>query len=244
MENVQIVGKTDPGMVRDNNEDSISARPDLRLAVLADGMGGHQAGEVASAMAIDLVTQYFTNAAQRSGTLQYADIVSDSVILANSAIFELSQKKAECAGMGSTVVVAYFDGEKVYFGHVGDSRLYRLRDNQLEQITEDHSLVQELVSRGLLSKDEAMESMNKNLVTRALGIEQSVMVDVAEDTCQKGDIYLMCSDGLNDVLRDEKIEQLLVENRDSLETAIDVLIKTVNENGGPDNVSIILAQTG
>jgi len=241
---VTMTGKTDPGMVRTNNEDSIITRPDLGLAVLADGMGGHLAGEVASAMAIDLVNQFFENAAQRSGKLDYNDVVSDSITLANSAIFELSQNKPECAGMGSTVVVTYFDGNKVYVGHVGDSRLYRLRAGKLDQITEDHSLVQELVSRGLLSKDEAIESTNKNLVTRALGIEGGVQIDLNEDTWEEGDIYLLCSDGLNDVLRDSHIEQILDTNKENLEVAIDQLIKTVNENGGPDNVSIILVQPG
>ena len=239
-----MIGKTDPGMVRANNEDAIITRPDLGLAVLADGMGGHLAGEVASAMAIDLVNQFFENAAQRSGKLNYNDIVSDSITLANSAIYELSQTKPECAGMGSTVVVTYFDGKKVFVGHVGDSRLYRYRDGQLGQVTEDHSLVQELVSRGLLSKDEAIESTNKNLVTRALGIEESVKVDVCEEEWKKGDIYLLCSDGLNDVLRDQNIEEILASHTDSMERALDKLIKTVNENGGPDNVSIILIQPG
>ena len=239
-----MIGKTDPGMVRDNNEDSIMLRPDLGLAVLADGMGGHQAGEVASAMAIDLVKQFFENASQRSGVLNYNDIVSDSIMLANSAIFELSKNKADCAGMGSTVVVTYFDGEKVYVGHVGDSRLYRYRDGELHQVTEDHSLVQELVSRGLLSKEEAIESTNKNLVTRALGIEESVQIDVAEEEWQPGDIYLLCSDGLNDVLRDDVISDILESNKDNLETALDSLIETVNSNGGPDNVSVILIQPG
>lgn len=239
-----MIGKTDPGMVRDNNEDSIMLRPDLGLAVLADGMGGHQAGEVASAMAIDLVKQFFENASQRSGVLNYNDIVSDSIMLANSAIFELSRNKADCAGMGSTVVVTYFDGEKVYVGHVGDSRLYRYRDGELHQVTEDHSLVQELVSRGLLSKEEAIESTNKNLVTRALGIEESVQIDVAEEKWQPGDIYLLCSDGLNDVLRDDVISDILESNKDNLETALDSLIETVNSNGGPDNVSVILIQPG
>lgn len=239
-----MVGKTDPGMVRDNNEDSIITRPDMGLAILADGMGGHQAGEVASAMAIDLINQFFENAAQRSGKLNFSEIVSDSITLANSAIFELSQTKPECAGMGSTVVVTYFDGKKVYIGHVGDSRLYRYRNSQLEQITEDHSLVQELVSRGLMSKDEALESTNKNLVTRALGIEESVTVDVNEDSWKKNDIYILCSDGLNDVLRDEQITELMAANNDNMDVTLNSLIDTVNENGGTDNVSIILIQPG
>jgi serine/threonine protein phosphatase PrpC len=237
-----MFGKTNSGMVRANNEDSIITRPDLGLAVLADGMGGHQAGEVASAMAIDLVNQFFENAAQRTGKLDYRDIVSDSITLANSAIYELSRTKPECAGMGSTVVVTYFDTKKVYIGHVGDSRLYRFRDGSLSQVTEDHSLVQELVSRGLMTKDEAIESTNKNLVTRALGIEESVNVEVGEDTWQKGDVYLLCSDGLNDVLRDDQISGILSDKAGNLEATVDKLINTVNENGGPDNVSIILVQ--
>ena len=138
----------------------------------------------------------------------------------------------------------FFDGEKVYVGHVGDSRLYRYRDGELHQVTEDHSLVQELVSRGLLSKEEAIESTNKNLVTRALGIEESVEIDVADEAWQPGDIYLLCSDGLNDVLRDDAIRDILATHGDNLEKALDTLIETVNNNGGPDNVSVILIEPG
>lgn len=250
MSKLEIAAMSDPGRVRKNNEDSISASPGLGLVVLADGMGGHLAGEVASGLAVDLITQHIkqsieeTNGGNSSGnaSLQTENIKA-AVQLANTAIYEGSQTQPECAGMGSTVVAVLFHGTKISFGHVGDSRLYRLRNGKLDLLTEDHSVVQELLSRGLISPEEAHKSYNKNLVTRALGIETNVDVDVQELETKKNDLYLLCSDGLTDVFMDDRIRDMLSKNLGNLEGAVRYMVNEVNSNGGPDNVSIMLVRT-
>jgi len=248
-----IKGSTDPGMMRSNNEDRISTTPEAGLAVVADGMGGHQAGEVASGMAVDVVTRHVIDVLAREGSgkkrkagapsLEFK-AVNEAISLANSAIFELSQSSPNCAGMGTTIVVTLFYDDKVCIAHVGDSRLYRFREDKLELLTEDHSLVQELVARGLITPEEARNSANKNLVTRALGIEPAVDSHIVERSVQDQDLYMLCSDGLNDVLPDELTAQILREHSADLQGAINRLIKEVNARGGPDNVSVILVRTG
>ncbi len=254
MADLAIAGSTDPGMIRPNNEDRISTTPELGLAVVADGMGGHQAGEVASGMAVDVVTRHLINVFSRDtppADEEVADqssvelrAVGEAIALANTAIFELAKSSPNCSGMGTTVVVTLFHEDKVCIGHVGDSRLYRYRSDTLELITEDHSLVQELVARGLITAEEARNSVNKNLVTRALGIEPTVESQLTEQTLQDQDIYLLCSDGLNDVLPDDVTAQLLKAHGSDLQAAADRLVAQVNARGGPDNVSIVLVRTG
>ncbi|MDH5649231.1 MAG: Stp1/IreP family PP2C-type Ser/Thr phosphatase [Gammaproteobacteria bacterium] len=250
MAKLEIVALTDPGRVRNNNEDNVSTSPELGLVVLADGMGGHLAGEVASGLAVDLITQHVRESLSSPTVKQPLDghsletsSVAEAVRLANAAIHEASQTQPECAGMGSTVVTVLFHGTKLSIGHVGDSRLYRLRGNELTQITLDHSVVQELLNRGLISKEEAYTSTNKNLVTRALGIEANVEVDVQELDVKENDLYLLCSDGLNDVFKDEVIREMLLKQTGSLEDTAKYMVDEVNANGGPDNVSIILIRT-
>lgn len=254
MADLAIAGSTDPGMIRPNNEDRISTTPELGLAVVADGMGGHQAGEVASGMAVDVVTRHLINVFSRDSPPADEEVadqssaelraVGEAIALANTAIFELAQSRPNCSGMGTTVVVTLFHEDKVCIGHVGDSRLYRYRNDTLELITEDHSLVQELVARGLITPEEARNSVNKNLVTRALGIEPTVESQLTEQTLQDQDIYLLCSDGLNDVLPDDVTAQLLKDHGGDLQAAADRLVAQVNARGGPDNVSIVLVRTG
>lgn len=258
MGDLTIAGTTDPGIIRPNNEDRISTTPEIGLAVVADGMGGHQAGEVASGMAVDVVTRHVVNVIARQaktstkhtskkkqdGPSFEFEAVSEAIALANAAIFELAQSSPNCSGMGTTVVVTLFHDNKVCVGHVGDSRLYRYRGGKLELLTEDHSLVQELVTRGLITPEEARSSANKNLVTRALGIEPTVESQIMEETLKDKDIYLLCSDGLNDVVPDEITATILQECGDDLQGAVDRLVAEVNARGGPDNVSIILVQTG
>ncbi len=245
---LEIAAITDPGVARDNNEDSIAQTPGLGLVVLADGMGGHQAGEVASGLAVDIISRHIANVVNGDA---HQDFVTDSnslennaidaaIRLANATIFETAQARVECAGMGSTVVVAMLHDNKISFGHVGDSRLYRMRGDELEQITEDHSVVQELLSRGLITPEEAHTAYNKNLVTKALGVEATVEPDVNELEFEANDIYLLCSDGLSDVLKDDTIAKLLGDSEDDLDHAVKHMVNIVNENGGPDNVSIIL----
>lgn len=247
---LEMIGRTDPGMVRDSNEDQVATRPELGLAILADGMGGHQAGEVASKMAIDIITRHFAESYQKYidkenvNSINETKIMQESIYLANAAIFELSQSKPECQGMGATIVITLFNGHRMYVGHVGDSRLYRYRNGALSRMTEDHSVVQELLSRGLISPDEARNSAHKNLITRALGIDQAVDPDIDSQALQNKDIYLLCSDGLNDVLSDDQIKQILAGSTNNLEVATKLMIDKVNSLGGPDNVSVILVRTG
>lgn len=239
----EMAGQTHQGMVRTNNEDSIAVYPEIGLAILADGMGGHQAGEVASGTTVEIIHRYFTDKLENADAVLDGGNVIEAIELANTAVFEMSKQKTEYSGMGTTVVVAYFNNKNLHIGHVGDSRLYRFRNDVLEQLTEDHSVVQELVSRGFMSREEANASMNKNLVTRALGIDAVVNAALTETTCEKDDIYLLCSDGLSDVVNDESIQAVLAEQRDTLNKAIEGLIQQANDAGGPDNISVLLART-
>ncbi len=253
MNELLMAGLTDPGKIRPENEDCIAAKPEIGLAVVADGMGGHQAGEVASSMAVDLITRYFLDAFSKSrdggknaenDTSLEVKITNEAIQLANSAIYEVAHARPDCAGMGSTIVVTVFYEDKICVGHVGDSRLYRFRMGILEQMTEDHSVVQELLNRGLVSPDEAHTTIGKNLVTRALGVDPTVEPDVCEETLMDDDIYLLCSDGLNEVLADGDIELILTESSRDLEHAVRQMVAMANERGGPDNISVILVRTG
>lgn len=252
MSSLQMMGKTDSGMVRDHNEDCFLVLPDSGIAILADGMGGHLAGEVASAMAIDKVTHYVLDAFKKApkakaasapGSSYESATLVEAIKVANAAIHEASMSRPEQAGMGTTIVAAVFHDNTLSVAHVGDSRLYRFRHGTLSLITEDHSMVQELLRRGLMTPEEARTSQNRNLVTRALGIDPLVEVDVSEQQCEDGDIYLLCSDGLNDVLTDEEIAAVLAQHSDNLDFAAQRLIADVNARGGPDNVSIVLIHT-
>lgn len=239
-------GKTDTGMVREHNEDCFVVVPESGLAILADGMGGHLAGEVASAMAIDQVTQYLLKAFRdppTAGAATDSQLLVDAIKTANSAIHQASMSRPEQAGMGTTIVATVFQGKKLTVAHVGDSRLYRYRGGQLTTVTEDHSMVQELLRRGLITPEEARTSVNRNLVTRALGVDPVVEVDVSEQPVEPGDVYLLCSDGLNDVLTDEEIAARLASHPGDLESAARELIQEVNARGGPDNVSVVLIRT-
>jgi protein phosphatase len=246
MSELLITGLTDPGRMREQNEDNIAMAPEAGLVVVADGMGGHRAGEVASRLAVEAIQRHIvdtlTEAGESSnGSIEVA-LVRDAIQRANQAIFECAREHTEYAGMGSTVVVALFYGDKLCVGHVGDSRLYRFRDTILEQVTEDHSVVQELVSRGLVTAEEARQSISKNLVTRALGIDPDVEADVSEHDVYDDDVYLLCSDGLNDVLADGDLEMMLTELGRNLETTVRQMVDTANERGGPDNISVILVR--
>ena len=246
MSKLLIAGLTDPGRMREQNEDNIAMAPEAGLAVVADGMGGHQAGEVASRLAVEAITRHVVTTLSEAkessnGSIEVA-LVRDAIQRANQAIYEHAHAQPEYAGMGSTVVVTLFYDDKLCVGHVGDSRLYRFRDTILEQVTEDHSVVQELVSRGLVTAEEARQSIGKNLVTRALGVDPDVEADISEYDVYDDDIYLLCSDGVNDVLADGDIEMMLTEQGRDLETIARHMVNTANERGGPDNISVILVR--
>ncbi len=244
MSAIEMAGLTDPGRVRPENEDSIGLVPEIGLAVLADGMGGHLAGEVASRLAVEVIRHELVEALSQA-TPPRADgqLLSEAIRCANAAIYETARTRPECFGMGSTVVAVLFRDEKVYFAHVGDSRLYRYRTGRLEPLTRDHSVIQELVNRGLLTEPEARATIAKNLVTRALGVEPSVEVEIGEEVFQDNDIFLLCSDGLNDVLNDDEIARLLAERGADLMGAAREMVRNANARGGPDNISVILTRT-
>lgn len=251
MTTLTMAGLTDPGCLRPENEDNIAFHADVGLAVLADGMGGHQAGEVASRMAVDVLMRYLADA-YASNEHKPADapcaeehtVIKAAVEAANTAIFEMARHTPEYAGMGSTLVIALFHDSLLCAGHIGDSRLYRLRAGRLELLTRDHSVVQELLNRGLVTPEQARQSVSKNLVTRALGVDTAVQIDLQTQTTQPDDLYLLCSDGLNDVLTDSEIEYLLKIPEASLDEIARRLVEAANAGGGPDNVSVVLARTG
>lgn len=249
MSALEMIAITDVGVKRDHNEDCVGTDEANGIAVLADGMGGHNAGEVASAMAVDLVMRLLKDGIQKfpqgeldeeTGFSKEAVLARKAAVTANNVIIETSEAKPEYAGMGTTLVVALFYGDRVAVSHVGDSRMYLLRDEYLTHVTEDHSLIQEQVRRGLLTAEDARNSSIKNLVTRALGVEKDVEADVVEEITRVGDIYMMCSDGLTDVVPDEAIRLTMIEHANHLDVAAQTLIDLANDAGGPDNISVIL----
>ncbi|HUO43914.1 MAG TPA: Stp1/IreP family PP2C-type Ser/Thr phosphatase [Burkholderiales bacterium] len=247
---LEVVTATDPGMVRSHNEDSIAADRELGLAVLADGMGGYNAGEVASGIAVAMLTSEMrealagtsANEADASGTPFAVTLIRDSAGKANAAIYQAAQSQPQYAGMGTTLVAALFYDNHVAIGHIGDSRLYRLRGDGFEQVTRDHSLLQEQIDSGMISKEQARYSQNKNLVTRAVGIDPEVETEVHTYEVEPGDIYLLCSDGLSDMVEDEDIHNTLSMLRTNLPLAAQQLIQLANDNGGRDNISVILVR--
>jgi serine/threonine protein phosphatase PrpC len=245
------VGLTDTGKVREHNEDTIAFDPDIGLLVLADGMGGYNAGEVASGIAVKTIVNLVRESIERedlsvmdptTGLARPSIILRDAIARANKIIYQTARTQPQCEGMGTTVVASLFYDNRISIAHVGDSRLYRLRNNKFEQVTADHSLLQELVDRGFYSPEEAQRAANKNYVTRALGVEQNVDVELQEEDVQKGDHYVLCSDGLSDMVEDGDIHLTVNTFNDNLETVAKQLIQLANDNGGRDNVSVVMAQ--
>lgn len=241
---LEIFGLTDEGLVRDHNEDYISCLAESGLAILADGMGGHNAGEVASELAVtsikEALQEVLSPEIKDSCNMNFKEVVHEAVVYANDEINSHAKEHPECQGMGTTIVMTLFHGDSVILASVGDSRIYRFRKGELKQVTTDHSLVQEMIDNGYMSEEEAENSSNRNLITRALGIADEVKVDVTQDSIEKGDIYLLCSDGLSDMINDELIFSSLVKSRQDLKKAAEELVKLAKEHGGHDNVSVIL----
>lgn len=248
---IKIVELTDTGKIREHNEDTIGTDRELGLLVLADGMGGYNAGEVASGIAVKTVLKQVEKSLQhlaedrddvepQTGMWRQTVILRDAVARGNKLIHNQAQIRPECEGMGTTLVACLFYNNHVSVAHVGDSRMYRLRDGRFEQITLDHSLLQELVDRGFYSQEEAQRSTNRNYVTRALGVEKAVEVEINEYEVKPGDYYLLCSDGLTDMVEDEDIHLTISTFHDSLDTAGQQLVKLANDHGGKDNISVLI----
>ncbi|MDP1996076.1 MAG: Stp1/IreP family PP2C-type Ser/Thr phosphatase [Gallionella sp.] len=248
---IEIVSQTNPGMVRSHNEDSVAQEAACGLVVLADGMGGYNAGEVASGIAVSVVATEICQRLQGASPAERDEttgdelgvlLLRDNIRKANASIFQAAQSQPQYAGMGTTIVSGLFYDNRVVVGHVGDSRMYRLRGETLETVTRDHSLLQEQIDSGMISIEDARLSKNKNLVTRAVGIDAEVEPEIHVHDVQVGDIYLLCSDGLNDMVEDEDIQSTLYAMQSNLTLAAEQLIQMANDNGGRDNVSVILVK--
>jgi len=248
---IEMALSTDPGVVRAQNEDAVYARAAYGLAILADGMGGYNAGEVASGMTVTLLaTEMEKSIAERAPQAQEGvaaqalvrAYLEEHIAEANAAVFRAAESQPQYQGMGTTLVMGVFYDNRVTVAHIGDSRCYRWRGGKLEPITRDHSFLQDQIDCGILSQEEARYSANRNLVTRALGVDATVDPEIHDHEVLPGDVYLFCSDGLNDMLTDDEIARALARRSDNLEMAAGLLVQMANDAGGRDNVSVILVR--
>jgi len=248
---LEIASCTDPGMVRSHNEDSIASDPVNGLVVLADGMGGYNAGEVASGMATTVITTEIQQLLAKVKPFQIDEetkapvagkMIREQVLKANTSIYQAAQSQPQYAGMGTTLVVCLFYDNRMTVGHLGDSRLYMLRGSKFSQVTRDHSLLQEQIDSGIITAEQAKHAQHKNLVTKALGIDPAVEPEIRDYSTKPGDVYLLCSDGLCDMVDDEDVGMTLQALGGNLKLAAQQLVQMANDNGGKDNVSVILVR--
>jgi protein phosphatase len=232
--------KSDIGLIRKTNEDSYIFLPP-NLFVVADGMGGHEAGEVASSLAVNTISEYMLKSGGAGD--DPGVILSEAVVAANQIIYQFAQAKTECSGMGTTVTAVYIHENTIYWGHVGDSRLYLFRDKVLEQLTKDHSLVGELLQSGSITPEQAHTHPHRNILTRAVGTGETVQVDCGNFTWGPGDQLLLCTDGLTSMMSDQEIRELLASG-DEITTVVDTMIGNANAAGGLDNITTILLHYG
>ena len=240
----EMVSRSDIGKLRAHNEDAVYVNALLGLAILADGMGGYNAGEVASGMATTLLGGDLEESLTARGVDSYDAyiVLQQGITRVNAAVYAAAQSQPQFAGMGTTLVMAVFQEDTVTVAHVGDSRLYRLRGRDLTLMTRDHSLLQEQLDAGKLSAAEARHAQHKNLVTRALGVDPDVEPSIQTHVAQAGDLYLLCSDGLNDMVEDEDIAEVLRARGSDLNVAATALVQRAIDAGGRDNVSLILVR--
>jgi PPM family protein phosphatase len=238
---MRIAARSDQGRVRDNNEDCLAYDARLGIAVLADGMGGLRAGEVASATAVDAVMQHLIEHTERLNASDVGETLREALDLANRRVYSLADSRREFNGMGTTLVVAAMHDGHFIAAHIGDSRAYRFRDGSLTRLTSDHSLVQQLVEQGILSAAEARRAPNRNIVTRAVGIEFEVESDLIEVDALDGDVFLLCSDGLTDMIDDPTIAYFCAEHAtDEPGRLVETLVNAALAEGGYDNVSVVV----
>ena len=246
---LEVAMESHSGMVRPHNEDSVHADPASGVVILADGMGGYNAGEVASGMATALLGNMLAEAfaeqppyAEVDGRRHAEVALVREIAITNQSIYNAAQSQPQYAGMGTTLVAAVFHDDVVTVAHIGDSRMYRFRNGVFSQVTKDHSLLQEQIDSGMITQEQARHSQNRNLVTRALGVDASVETEVHEYPVEPGDIYLLCSDGLNDMVEDDEIGMTLEALGANLGLCAAQLVQMANDNGGRDNVSVILVR--
>ena len=248
----RFAGMTDVGLQRDHNEDNLLVMPEYHVVAVADGMGGHRSGDVASQLAVSTLQDFFAMTVGRDGTWPFPadpnltdeeNYVVTGLRLANRRIFDRSLKTMADFGMGTTVVAALFakDAARVTIGHVGDSRCYRIRGKEILQLTRDHSLVSDAAYMAPWMSEEEVRQLPPNVITRALGIREDVLVDLVTDETRPGDVYLLCSDGLTGLVSDDQIQEV-VGSMDDLEAACGALIERANFFGGSDNITVVLAR--
>jgi len=239
----ELFALTDTGRARENNEDSVAIKEAASLAVLADGMGGYNAGEVASGMTTAFISselgRWLVEAGEQAKPREVKRAIEICVDNANRSVYNAANSNPSYSGMGTTLVIGVFHGRNAILGHIGDSRAYRYREGCLTQLTWDRSLLQEQLDAGLITEEEAATASHRNLVTRALGVDPAVAVEFTELDVQEGDLYLICSDGLSDMIDDRAMEGLL-HNGGTLPTLAAQLVSAANNNGGRDNISVIL----
>ncbi len=248
---VRFAGETDVGRKRDHNEDNLYLPDDERFAIVADGMGGHASGEVASKIAVDSVVAHFKATTEEPamtwpfkvdrGNHQEVNRLVLGIKLANLNVFEAAQRDEQLHGMGTTIVALFFLDDCAIIGHVGDSRCYRIRDHEIVQITEDHSLLNDYLKMKRLTPGEASNFAQKNVIVRALGMKESVQVDIFTETPRLGDIYVLCTDGLSGMISDDEIREI-AKGEAELDRACEKLIAAANANGGVDNITVVLAR--
>lgn len=247
---VRFAGKTDVGKVRDHNEDNLLIPDEIPIAVVSDGMGGHASGEVASQITVEVIGDFYKKtAAEKARTWPFRvpqielerNRMTTAIKLANTQIFDTAAADREKKGMGCTVEAIFFHQGRFYIGHVGDSRVYRIRGGAIQQLTEDHSLLNDWKRMKEMSGDEIRNFPHRNVVVRALGLSDSVYVDVIIEEYKIDDIYLMCSDGLNDMLDDEQILDIVEKKKKRLDGACQALVDAANDAGGKDNITALLA---
>lgn len=247
---VASAGLTDVGRKRDHNEDSYLIDDELQLYVVADGMGGHAGGGTASRIAVETIDRELRSARESSENPFRADVplqdsplpdtIRNAVESACQAIFSAAQEDPRLAGMGTTVIALLVRGDQAFFAHVGDSRAYLIRGELIQQISEDHSLVNEQIKAGMITPEEAKHSRYKNIITRSVGFEEEVQVDVMGLTLQPGDTFVLCSDGLANMVDDEELRQVIDAN--GLEGGPQKLVDLANERGGDDNITVIVVR--
>src|SRR5450432_1915360 len=248
---IRYAAKTDVGMKRTHNEDYFSLLEEDQLFLVADGMGGHASGEVASKMAAESIQEFFTRTKDDDVTWPYKmdrhlSYIENRLVvgvkLANQRIFEAALKDLRLKGMGTTIVGGQIVGDKLYIAHVGDSRCYRLRGGQIQQMTRDHSLLEDYKdAKPGMSDEEQRKFPHKNVITRALGMRETVQVDIHVQDIQDGDVYIFCSDGLSGMIEDETIAKVFKTTPD-LETAVASMIEAANAAGGTDNITVLALQ--
>lgn len=231
-------GITDKGRLRQLNEDFIYVGD--KIFIVADGMGGHQAGEIASKMAVEQIKEYlYQQLNHTEDEEQIIDLIKEAIKHSNDSIRRYSLEHEQCEGMGTTVVICMMHLNKAFIANIGDSRAYLIRNKEMVQITRDHSLINEMIERGQLSKEQAKNHPQKNYITRALGTDDTVEIDFYKVDIQGEDMLLLCTDGLSGVLEDEAILDLIIHTNDR-EKMAEALVNKANELGGPDNISIII----